>query len=69
MQAPAQVTYGGAPKVALPHILLHALDEAVELLVDLRTPQPHTAVSVAHQKSKVAVRFSPVQCRRYSQRR
>ena len=55
MQAPAERAWGGAPKVALPHILLHALDEAVELLINLRTPQPHIPLSASltsHADSK-----------------
>ena len=47
MQAPVELAWGGAPKVALPHILLHALDEAVELLVDLRTPPSPTPLSAS----------------------
>lgn len=54
MQVPVRVASGGAPKVALPHILLHALNEAIELLVDLRTHQHHNAVSIAPRLSNVA---------------
>ncbi len=41
-----------APKVALPDVLLHALDELVELLVDLRAAAGRAPSATSRQSAR-----------------